>query len=155
MTDTRPSWDDTWLSIALSIAHRSRCDRAKVGAVIVTKDHRIASTGYNGPPAGLPVTGTCSGWCPRAMGQTDLSADYSACESLHAEDNALLRADFTEIREGTIYVSRAICIICARRIGNSGLKNVIHRVTDQDTHRDPDKVEKYMIDLGLFVARAR
>lgn len=151
---SRPSWDDTWIKVAETIGQRSRCSRAKVGAVIVTADNRIASTGYNGPPAGLPVQGSCSGWCPRAMGMTDLSADYSACESLHAEDNALLRADFTEIRGGAIYVSRAICIICARRIANSGLKTVIHRVIDEDMHRNPDKVEKYLIDLGLFVARA-
>lgn len=152
---TRPTWDDTWMEMACTIANRSRCDRAQVGAVIVTPDNRIASTGYNGPPAGLPVTGNCSGWCPRAMGLTDLSADYSACESLHAEDNALLRADFTAIKGGAIYVSRAICIICARRIANSGLKTVIHQVTDEDMHRDPDKVEKYLVDLGFFVARAR
>jgi len=141
--------------MARSIGHRSRCDRAQVGAVIVTADNRIASTGYNGPPQGLPVTGSCSGWCPRAMGLTDLSADYSACESLHAEDNALLRADFTEIRGGTIYVSRAICIICARRIANSGLRQAIHRVTDSDLHRDPDKVEAYLTQVGIAVFRSK
>jgi len=89
------------------------------------------------------------------MGLTDLSADYSACESLHAEDNALLRADFTEIRGGTIYVSRAICIICARRIANSGLRQAIHRVTDSDLHRDPDKVEAYLTQVGIAVFRSK
>lgn len=142
------------MHIAEAIGARSRCSRAQVGAVVVTADHRIASTGYNGPPSGLELPdGDCSTWCPRAMGLDALSADYSACESLHAEDNALLRADFTEIQGGTIYVSRAICIICARRIANSGLSSVMHRVTSQDLHRNPEQVEAYLDKVGVEVAR--
>lgn len=142
------------MEMAITFAERSRCSRAKVGAVVVTADNRVASCGYNGPPKGLQVTGDCSKWCPRAMGQTDLSADYSACESLHAEDNALLRADFTQIQGGTIYVSRAICIICARRIANSGLECAVHRVIPEDEHRNPDRVEEYLRSVGLQVWRA-
>jgi dCMP deaminase len=153
MGNGRPTWDATWLHVAEAVASRSRCDRAQVGAVVVTEDNRVASTSYNGPPKGLEVSGSCSNWCPRAMGQTDLSADYSGCESLHAEDNALLRADFTQIQGGTIYVSRAICIICARRIANSGLTCAVHRVIPEDEHRNPEKVESYLRSVGIQVWR--
>ena len=31
---TRPTWDETWMSIAHTVAKRSRCSRAGIGAVI-------------------------------------------------------------------------------------------------------------------------
>jgi dCMP deaminase len=150
----RASWDDVWVRVAIDIGMRSRCVRAQVGAVVVTADNRVAATGYNGPAAGRKVTGGCDGWCPRAMGRDDLGSDYSACESIHAETNALLRANFTEIAGGTIYVSHASCINCSRLVANSGLVRLVHRVTKHDAHREPDKVEHYLREVGIEVARA-
>ena len=46
---------------------RSLCDRDQVGAVIVSKEQIIISTGRNGPPRGFEHGGeTCSSWCDRA-----------------------------------------------------------------------------------------
>lgn len=59
----RPSWDEWALGIAEAVATRADCTRRKVGAVILDKDHRIVSTGYNGSPPGGP---SClAGACPR------------------------------------------------------------------------------------------
>lgn len=150
---TRPSWEDTWSEVARIMGHRSRCDRAKVGAVVVTRDNRVAAQAYNGPAAGLMLRGTCSNWCPRAMGKTNLSADYGACSTIHAEANALIRADFTDIQGGTIYVSHSSCINCAKLVANSGLAKLVHRVTEADAHRNPDEVEEYLRSAGLEVHR--
>lgn len=149
----RPTWDDTWIRMAVQMGMRSRCSRAQVGAIIVTADNRVASCAYNGPPRGLEVEGQCDQWCPRAMGQTDLSSDYSACESIHAEENAIARADYSQIQGGTIYVSHSSCINCARLIANAGIARLIHRVTDADAHREPDKVEAYLRKIGIEVER--
>lgn len=43
----RPSWDNYFMKIAVTVAERSTCDRAHVGAVLV-KDKRILTTGFNG-----------------------------------------------------------------------------------------------------------
>lgn len=149
----RPTWDMTWLAIAQTMAYRSRCEKRQVGAVIVTRDNRAAAVSYNGPPRGYPVSGTCGRWCPRMqLGET--SIDYSRCATVHAEANALLRADFTDIAGGTIYVSSACCRDCAKLIANSGLRTVVHVVSPDDQHRDPDGVEEYLRNCGLSVQRA-
>lgn len=150
---TRPSWQGTWMPVAEILGQRSRCARAQVGAVIVTRDNRVASVGYNGPAKGLMLRGDCRNWCPRAMGKTDLSADYGACSTIHAEANALLRADYTQIQGGTIYVSHSSCINCAKLVANSGLKKLVHKVTDADAHRNPDEVETYLRQTGVEAVR--
>lgn len=84
---------------------------------------------------------------------SDRPADYSACEAVHAEANALIRADFTQIQGGTMYVSAAACINCARLMANSGVSRVVHRVTQRDMHRNPTDVEDYLKAAQLAVIR--
>ena len=50
----RPSWDEYFMTITRTVAERSTCLRAKVGAVIV-RDRNLLATGYNGSAAGLPA----------------------------------------------------------------------------------------------------
>jgi deoxycytidylate deaminase len=87
------------------------------------------------------------------MGKTELSADYAACFTIHAESNALLRADYSQIQGGTIYVSHASCQDCAKLVSNSGLSTLVHVVSEKDLHRDPDSVEQYLRDTGMKVVR--
>lgn len=42
------------MGIARSISVRMSCDRAQIGCVIVSADHRILSGGYGGAPSGWP-----------------------------------------------------------------------------------------------------
>jgi deoxycytidylate deaminase len=51
---TRPDWYPYFLEIAHVVAKRGSCARRKVGCVLVSEDWKILSTGYNGPPSGLP-----------------------------------------------------------------------------------------------------
>ena len=150
---SRQSWDVTWQQMAEIFGQRSRCARAKVGAVVVTRDNRVASIGYNGPARGLMLTGDCTNWCPRAMGKTDLTSDYSACATIHAEANALVRADYSQIQGGAIFVSHSSCMDCAKLIANSGVEWLVHKVTEADAHRNPDQVEEYLRSAGLKVKR--
>ena len=50
----RVSWDKYFFDLAKFVSARSTCSRASCGAVIVSDDNRVLSTGYNGAPAGLP-----------------------------------------------------------------------------------------------------
>lgn len=43
-TPTRPGWDYYFMIIADAASLRASCDRARVGTVIVSPDHRILST---------------------------------------------------------------------------------------------------------------
>ena len=57
-----PGWDDYFLGIATAVAARAKCTRRRVGAVL-TIDHRIIATGYNGA---APGEDDClMGACPR------------------------------------------------------------------------------------------
>ena len=63
----RPSWDETWLSVARTVARRSLCSRDQVGAVVVSATNRLLETGYNGPPSGFQTDlQPCTEWCLRA-----------------------------------------------------------------------------------------
>ncbi len=118
----RPSFDEIYMDLAQSLGLRSHCVKAKVGAVL-TKDSRVISLGYNGPPAG---THNCDmEWpehgCPR-------DSKGSCSLALHAEQNAILYAakNNVPIEGSTLYVTLSPCISCARIIYTTGIKRVIY-----------------------------
>ena len=47
------SWDDTFMEFARIAAKRSKDPATQVGAIIVSKDKRRTSLGYNGAPLGF------------------------------------------------------------------------------------------------------
>ena len=140
----RPTWDRTWMDLALTIAKRSQCGKG-VGAVIVSAENRVVATGYNGPPAGYPTKSatTCSAFCPRL--QLDPKpASYDACPSNHAEINALLWSSRQERLGGTIYITTAPCMSCAKALANSGLQEVVWVKTEEKLHRSPKAVMDFL-----------
>jgi len=123
MKKEKPSFDDIYMELAQNLAARSHCVKAQVGAVL-TKDTRIISLGYNGPPSGThncdevwPDTG-----CPR-------DSKGSCSLALHAEQNAILYASKNNVAvEGsTLYVTLSPCISCARVIFTVGIKKVFYK----------------------------
>lgn len=150
--EPRPSWDEVWMDVARTISKRSRCSRAHVGAVVVSAEQRISATGYNGPAANLKVQGDCINWCDRAKGLTPLDNTYDSCPSIHAEANALLYVDRSRIEGGTIYVTGAPCMQCAKLISNSGLRRVVSIVRQIDVHRKPERVIDYLRSCGIEVS---
>ena len=154
--ESRPSWDDTWLSVAHIIAKRSLCS-TQVGAVIVDTRNRPISMGYNGPPAGFDHENKwCSHWCdrgniPNEYQQTGITPKHPAyydCPSLHAEQNALITADKANFTGGTIYVNGHLCGTCAKLIANSGLKRVV--IGDDKIDRSYREYDKWYEFLRAF-----
>ena len=110
------------MNLATNLALRSHCVKARVGAVL-TKDTRIISIGYNGPPAGThncdeewPETG-----CPR-------DSKNSCSLALHAEENAILYAvkNNSSLDGATLYLTLSPCLSCARIIYSSGIKKIFY-----------------------------
>ena len=115
-------WDSTFMGIAKLIAMRSKDPNTQVGAVIVEKDKRILSLGYNGLPAGMSDDEDV--W--NREGEDELTLKYTyVC---HAEENAILnyRGDFTALSNASIYVSLFPCNNCAKMIAQSGSKEVVY-----------------------------
>ena len=148
----KPSFDDIYMDLAENLARRSHCVKAKVGAVL-TKDTRIISVGYNGPPAGThncdeeyPETG-----CPR-------DSKGSCSLALHAEQNAILYAskNNVSIQDCTLYVTLSPCIACARVIFTIGIKKVFYMNSYADfkglpTDEGVDFLRKFGVEVVRYV----
>lgn len=122
----RPSWDHYYINIALAVSLRGDCVRAQHGAVIV-KDHKIISTGYNGTPSGDPRSCGATGECPRAQDAKSehSKGDYDLCWATHAEANAIIRADWHELKGATIYITGDPCPGCTKLIASSGIERLV------------------------------
>lgn len=114
-------FDQIFMDLAQNLAQKSHCTKAQVGAVL-TKDTRIISIGYNGPPAG---THNCDeefgpDGCPR-------DSKGSCSLALHAEQNAILYAskNGASVEGSTLYVTLSPCISCARIIYSMKIEKVI------------------------------
>jgi len=145
--DTRPSWEEYFLQIALDVAQRATCLRRQYGAVIVNRKNRIVSTGYCGAPKGV-TNCTDIGKCKRQELNIPSGERYELCRSVHAEQNAITAADLDEMENGTIYIAGqetatkklAIanpCALCARMIKNAGLYRIIFWDADKIIHIIP------------------
>lgn len=140
----RPIWDQTFLTIAQEVSKRSTCSRMKAGAIII-KDNRIISMGYNGS---APGSKHCEDyWIDYWMGDESLQKkfwgmysdfiqseefyslhhEWSVCNEIHAEQNAILFAAKNGIKtdNSTLYVTHSPCIDCAKSISQSGIKKVV------------------------------
>jgi len=119
----KPSFEDIYMDLAESLAVRSHCVKAQVGAVL-TKDTRIISLGYNGPPAG---THNCDEVWPEEGCPRDSKGSCSL--ALHAEQNAILYAskNGVTIDGSTLFVTLSPCIACARVIYSVGIKKVFFK----------------------------
>lgn len=126
MTNRIEQFEQMYMHIAHIVSQLSRCNRKKVGAIIV-KDGNIVSFGYNGTP-----TGFCN-----ECEENDVTKD----EVIHAEMNAILKAG-TKTQGATMYVTMSPCIECAKIIKQSGLKCVVY----DELYRDTQALQKLKIN---------
>lgn len=116
----RPTWHQTWMTIARAVAERSYDPRLKVGAIIVSDDNtRLLSLGYNGNYRGGP--------------NVPDSNDPGQSGFLHAEANCLIKCDYNFNRQKIMYLTHSPCAQCAKLIVNANITTVIYDVE----YRDP------------------
>lgn len=117
-----PSKTNVYMAIAKLISKRSKDPNTQVGAVIVSKDDRILSVGYNGFP------NYCSDddfpWARKAESEYDTKYPYV----VHAELNAILnfRGDNKAFEFSTLYVTLFPCHECAKAIIQSGISRIVY-----------------------------
>ena len=116
---------ECFMEMAKLVARRSKDPRAQNGAIIVSHDNRVLSTGYNGFP-----------YTDKEIGENDELYSWDKSDNfvedrlsyvVHAEANAILnfRGFSRELENSTIYVTQIPCNECAKLIVQSGIKNVI------------------------------
>ncbi len=115
----RIGWDEYFLEIAKTVALRSSCYRAQVGAVFV-KDNRILTTGYNGAPAG---TAHCEHegdyWDRLHIVREGKHLLNGHCYvAIHAELNAIIQAAIIGIslKDSVVYCTHEPCLDCTKGI---------------------------------------
>lgn len=145
----RPDKDTYYLDIALAVSKRSTCLKRHYGCVIVNNDIIIA-TGYNGSPRG--EENCCErGNCKRA--DAERYSGYEKCDSVHAEQNALIVASRDRLMGATVYLAceefkldaeksamweediydfcedgnPIPCPLCLRMLKNAGVGKIINR----------------------------
>lgn len=117
-----PSFDEIYMELAWNLSRKAHCVKIKVGAVL-TRDTRIISLGYNGPPAG---THNCDEEWPETGCPRDSKGGCSL--AIHAEQNAILYAakNKATIEGSVLYVTLSPCLACARIIFTAGIKKVFY-----------------------------
>jgi len=118
-------WNEYFLEIAKTVAKRSNCLRAHVGAVIVGTDKKIKATGYNGVPSKV-VSCMELGECYRIKNNIPSGTCYETCRSIHAEQNAIIQAGQDRCMGSSMYIwgHNFICILCKRFIVQSGIETI-------------------------------
>ena len=109
------NWDVYFLSIAETVARKSKDPRCQVGAVIVSADNVLLSTGFNGLARGVIDSE-----------QILDDADEKLKWICHAEMNAILNAARTGVAVAgcSIYVNKFPCLACCNAILQAGIARV-------------------------------
>jgi dCMP deaminase len=110
------NYDDYFLAMCYLVAMRSIDPSTKCGAVLVSKDHKVLSTGYNGP-----IRGAIDEMVP-----LERPAKYA--HLLHSEENCLLayNGSSQDLVDSTMYVTGAPCHKCLRMILQKGVRNIVY-----------------------------
>ncbi|KNZ50936.1 hypothetical protein VP01_416g11 [Puccinia sorghi] len=157
----RPSWDTYFTELANLASLRSNCMKRRVGAVLVSLDKRVLSTGYNGTPRGML---NCNeGGCSRCNGRDYTTSSSSGldkmtsvqmagcgenleeCLCLHAEENALLEAGRDRITNSTLYCNTCPCLRCSIKIVQCGVKEVVYSLS----YSMDEQTKKIFIEAGI------
>ena len=130
------TWDEYFMGLAHLSAIRSKDPSTQVGAVIVSKDHRVVGLGYNGFPNG----------CSDDEFPWDREGEFAQTKYpfvVHAELNAILNSN-SDLRGCSIYVSLFPCNECAKAIIQSGISRIVYE-SDKYADTDGTKASKRML----------
>jgi len=146
-------WDEYFHDVCEIVASKSPCLSRKIGAILV-KDHSIVSTGYNGPPRGVPhcgaarfesddelsneltttaevrvtLTSGLAKYCPRKLLGFNSGEGVEWCTAQHAEENAVSNAARlgVSVLGTTLYMNSIIpCQKCFGTLINAGIEEIV------------------------------
>lgn len=170
---TRHSFDELAFQLTRDIAQRSTCPRLHTAAVIMTPDHRLVASGYNGslpelehcanPQAPMIECWHCNGFVPDRYclycdGRGFLHAeclmiDGHCVRTVHAEANAIAQAAKygPSIKGCHIYVLHQSCLTCTKLIVASGIV-AIHYDQPYTVHTEEQKIaDRLLIDSNVKI----
>jgi dCMP deaminase len=133
------------MMIADAVSLRMSCDRARIGAVIVSPDHHILATGYGGAPAGMP---SCD-----EVGHdlVEINGRPSCVRTVHAEKNAIIYAARHGVRidGATLYTTASTCMDCAMACIQAGIKKIVYASEYTSARSGGKNVGEILINAGV------
>ena len=136
------NWDEYFMSIAILSSMRSKDPHTKVGACIVSPEHKVLSLGYNGMPLG--VDDKEIPWYSHADNKDFLDTKYPyVC---HAELNAILNSNHN-LQGSIVYVTLFPCNECTKAIIQSGIKKIIY-LSDKYHDTKEEVAARKMLDMA-------
>lgn len=133
-----PNWDEYFIGLTKFAATRSKDPKTQVGAVIVDKDNRILSIGYNGMPSGIE--------------DDDKHWSQKHLYVSHAEANAISFCK-GDLEGATLYVTFLPCNECAKRIIQNKIKRVVYLTKKISKHIPGDVSLEMFEEAGVEVVQ--
>ncbi|MBQ3280356.1 hypothetical protein IJG92_01740 [Candidatus Saccharibacteria bacterium] len=115
MATSQKEWDEYFLKIAETVALKSKDPSSQMGCVIVDKNKRVVSVGYNGMIQGADES---------KMTLSERPMKYHFV--IHSEMNALLYAH-KDLTGCTIYNMTATCDNCLKHCLQAGIKRFVYK----------------------------
>ena len=126
--DKQREWDEYFMNIAEAVAAKSKDPSSKMGCVIVDKNKRVVSLGYNGMVQGSDES---------KMTLSERPMKYYF--AIHSEMNAILFAH-QDLTGCTIYNRVATCENCLKYCLQAGIKRFVYRELRVHSYSaDPNK----------------
>lgn len=114
------NWDEFFMMSAVLASCRSKDPNTRVGCVIVNRNNRIISSGYNGFPNGigddkLPWTK-----------DSECFDKTKYAYVVHAEVNSILNSYTTDLKDCILYTTLFPCNECTKLIIQKGISKIIY-----------------------------
>ncbi|XP_033742666.1 deoxycytidylate deaminase-like isoform X2 [Pecten maximus] len=129
------------MAIAFLSAQRSKDPKTQVGACIVNTENKIVGIGYNGMPQG------CNDDLMPWNRNADSILDTKQLYVCHAELNAVLNKNSTDVKDCTVYVALFPCNECAKVLIQSRIKEVVY-YSDKYHHKVEFVASRRMLDMA-------
>lgn len=135
----RIDWDTLFMGMAYLVAMRSPDRSTHVGAVVVTRDNRVASMGYNGFPNGIEIP---------QDGDPRWERPEKYNWMVHAEANSVYNAGRVGVplRGCRLYCMLPPCAGCAQAIVQAGIDMVIIHQEGRDEFIRRQKPDQKWVD---------
>jgi dCMP deaminase len=131
-------WSKRFMELAEHVAQWSKDPSTKVGCVIVDKQNRVVSLGFNGFPRGV---------IDKNLRYMDKETKYLFVA--HAERNALDNAPLS-VEGCTLYSPLLPCNECAKSIIQKGIKKVVsYKPTEERPNLHWNITEKMFFEAGV------
>ena len=126
---SRPTWDESHMSNAITISRRASCYKVHAGSVFVkSTNNRLVGTGYNGAPSNAESCLEMGGCYKEIMTGENYEDTMNSgmCRGIHGEKNALKNLiQAVDISELTLYTTIFPCNSCAKDI--SGIDKLVFK----------------------------